>query len=86
MSLSYNEIITLLPEGGFSTMTTLMEEVDKTVTFSSVPEPSTLLLFGSSLAGLVGVAWRRQRRKIGARGERQQRASSLAEAGAVIEH
>jgi PEP-CTERM motif len=28
-----------------------------------VPEPSTLLLLGSSLAGLGGFAWRRQRRK-----------------------
>jgi hypothetical protein len=28
-----------------------------------VPEPSTLLLFGSSLAGLSGLAWRRHRRK-----------------------
>jgi hypothetical protein len=27
-----------------------------------IPEPSTLLLFGSSLAGLGGFAWRRQRR------------------------
>jgi len=28
-----------------------------------VPEPSTLLLFGSSLAGLGGLAWRRHRRR-----------------------
>jgi hypothetical protein len=30
---------------------------------SAVPEPSTLFLLGSSLAGLGGFAWRRRRRK-----------------------
>jgi len=33
------------------------------VTHTVVPEPSTLLLLGSSLAGLGGFAWRRHRRK-----------------------
>jgi hypothetical protein len=34
-----------------------------TVTVSSTPEPSALLLFGSGIAGLAGIAWKRPRRR-----------------------
>jgi len=36
--------------------------VKATSDLEPIPEPSTLLLLGSSLAGLGGVAWRRHRR------------------------
>jgi PEP-CTERM motif-containing protein len=50
-----NVIGTYLPAVGGSQLSVGADHV--------VPEPSTLLLLGSSLAGLGGFAWRRQRRK-----------------------
>ncbi len=54
---------------------------DSEISSAEVPEPSTLLLLGSGLAGWSGIAWRRRRRKnspsSSSRGTRRDRVNGL---------